>query len=236
MPIHTKRKLICYLLFLVGLNAASLSNCFAAVVGATENQNGFRIVGGSDSAVKIGTFDFPQGYSNFTDIRLRLWVDLAGTVLNANSPQLFFRPYSPILDGLAFSFGPPPVQPPFSFPIPTDVRVTNNTGIPTYAVDERQGDWVPLSVQQGNTLASIINAEPLGRVDFWLYSPATRDLAVPSKSTTFSFTSFQFVEFIHTATIELRSLEAIVPEPASSIVFLGSIAAFFCARRLIVRE
>ncbi len=230
---HRKQKLIGFVLILLGFFASNSSNCSAAVISALANQNGFRIVGPSDAAVKIGTFAFAQGQSSFTDIRLRLWVDLAGIVLTPNSPQLFFRPYSPALDVLAFSFGPGPA---FTSPFDTDLRVTNNMGIPTFAVDERQSDWVSLSPGDGSTLASLINADPLGRVDFWLYSPSTTDVAVPSKSITFLLPSFQLVEIIHTATIELSFHDSVVPEPASAVIFLGSLGAFFCARRLLVKR
>jgi len=231
MHTHGKIRFIGFLPLLLGLLISSSSNCSAAVISATANQIGFRIVGPSEAAVKIGTFAFPQGASAFTEIRLRIWVDLAGIVLTPSSPQVYFRPYSSLLNVLSFSFGEPP--PPYTSPFDTDLRVTNNTGIPRFSVDERQSDWVPLSDGDGTSLAALVNADPLGRVDFWLYSPTKRDVAVPSTSTTYNPITFQLTEFVHTATIELNE---VVPEPASAAVYIGSFGVFFCSRRFILKR
>ncbi|MFN7840936.1 MAG: PEP-CTERM sorting domain-containing protein [Pirellula sp.] len=187
----------------------------SVLMSDTVNQAGIKIDGPGVRVVKLGTFTFDQGYTMYTQVQLRAWVDLAGTSVTANSPNsinsptLMLAKHSPTHDVLGSS------------PILTDLQITNFT-TPTFGVDEQTTSWVSLDSTQGAQLASIINNDPLGRVDAYLISTVHLDFHAPSSATFFTFLGrgrFQVNTITYTSTLSLVA----VPEPAS-ILAMGGMA------------
>lgn len=207
------------------LACCCVSACTAGVVSSTANQNGTQIFAGTGGAVsKIGTFDFSPVAENYTEVRLRTWVELSEHSVGANAPYLVFSPYNDIFPDLSFIFGDIS-----STNVYTDLSV-QNVAPTSLGVEDRQSLWIPLTAAQGNSLRSIVAADPLGRVDAWLFSPTNRDFFTPDGYSYFVIGpdgEFTQVTEVFTATIDLVA----IPEPNTCIVVGGLLLTYFGYRR-----
>jgi hypothetical protein len=209
----------------VGLGSSSL----AGVVSSTANQDGYKYVtGGTGGASKVGTFQFLDPATEFSAVRLRTWIELPANAHGPDAPRMIFSKYSADFPEFSLVIGPS---------ISTDLSFESDSP-PSFGVDERQSPWVQLDPQAGLDLAWIIAQDPLRRVDVWLYSPTTRDFATPDQFTYFDIGpngEIIIETFVFTATLELEPT-AVIPEPASLLVFGGlSLTAFGLRRSLRIQ-
>jgi len=182
----------------------------AALISSTVNQDGHKVFVGGGAASKVGTFTFPRGYSQYTDILFRGWVDLAGTAVGPATPILVFAAYDPLAPDSSFLNGPV---------VPTSLRVHNNTDPATFGIDERVVGWEPLSASEGMAIANLVNQDPLGRIDAWLYSPSITDFSTPDMVELLTFNGQEWVieSVVLTSTLSFQA----VPEPTSAMILFG---------------
>jgi hypothetical protein len=226
VPMFNYRILRAWILAAIALWVGLGTSCLAGVVSSTTNQDGYKyITGGSGGASKVGTFQFLDPSTQFSSIRLRTWIELPADAHGPDAPRLVFSKYSADFPEFSLVIGPS---------ISTDLSFESDVP-PSFGVDERQSPWVQLTPEAGLDLAWIISQDPLRRVDVWLYSPSTRDFATPDQFTYFDIGpngEIIIETFVFTATLELEST-AVIPEPASLLVFGGlSLTAFVLRRSL----
>lgn len=198
--------------------------CFAGVVSSTTNQDGYKYVtGGTGGASKVGTFQFLDPAIEYSEIRLRCWIELPPDAIGADAPQLRFSKYNETFPEFSLVIGPT---------IATDLSFESENP-PSFGVDQRQSAWVTLSPEKGKELEWIISQDAQRRVDVWLYSPTTRDFATPDQVTYFEVGpggEIVIETFVFTATLELK---AVIPEPASLLVFGGLTLTAFGLRNTL---
>lgn len=180
-----------------------------AILSSTAVQSGVSADSPGVRVVKIGTFTFDQGFSSFTQVQLRAWINLAGRTLIANTPGEFNSP--------TLVFAQHSVDNDWNLGrVDTDLQITNFVN-PSSGIDQQTSDWISLTHSQGTGIANLVNSDPLGRIDAYLVSTLAIDFHLPSSSTFARFTGpgqFTLETLHYTSTIRLLA----VPEPSSLIV------------------
>lgn len=199
--------------------------CSAAVVSSTSNQDGSQIfIGGNGSASKIATFQLAPVAEKYLEVRLRTWVELSEESIGADAPQLVFSPYNDLFPTISFIFGAI-----FNTNVYTDLTVQNLAPV-SLGVEDRQSIWIPLTLEQSDKLKGLVAADPLGRVDAWLYNPTNPNFFTPSEISYVVIGpdgDLIPVTEVFTATIEFVA----IPEPNSCIVLSGLLLTYFGYRR-----
>ena len=198
----------------------------AGFISSTVDQDGMKRLDYNmdlGSASKIGIFDFGFGANAspenlmFIKARIRLWVQLPDNAIGDLAPEIVFAKAGTTNLNHALIVGDA---------VKTDIRISFNLFPSGDGVVEKTTGFENLTSQQRLALSSIITKDPSSRVEAWLVSDTFKAITVPAFGEFLDFVDgFPVVTFKRfTATLDL-----VVPEPSSNIIFAGF--GLLCVRR-----